>query len=386
VIVVAEPLCRGIEHSPVNAAMLQICRLAFPQQHIRFCADAQHLQEVNKLIDEQSRRLIEWSPVLVPPRHAEFGRRFPAELRVLRTVLNGMSHADSHLLLLSAVESTIYSVKLLHALRLSKVPVQAVLHGYLAEIAGWRSRNPLVRALDLRSALSFGPDGRLRYVVLEATIAKRVIELLPRLSGNVQWLPHPIPADGGEEPLVPPLPLNVSFLGLATTQKGFDVFVKTAKLVADRCPGRVLFHAIGRAPRGGSTIDVRALDTAPSPQGLSRDEYATGVRRAHYICLPYQGTHYELSASGVLLDAIAWCKPIIGMPSPAVQELFADYPDIGYLCRTPEELVDVVAWLANHFDEQTYRRQTGAMSDVRRSRLPETIALRYRDITNAFIT
>ena len=87
-----------------------------------------------------------------------------------------------------------------------------------------------------------------------------------------------------------------------------------------------------------------------------------------------------------MLDAIAWCKPIIGMPSPAVQELFADYPNIGYLCRSPEELVDIVAWLANHFDEQTYRRQMEAMAEVRRSRAPQTIAGRYREITDAFVS
>jgi glycosyltransferase involved in cell wall biosynthesis len=383
-IVLIEPLCWGIEHTPVNAAILEICQSAFPDQPIRFCAERQHLREVQKFVGDEIREATEWLEIDVPSRHAHFRERFPVEFRLMRTHFHAAQATGGYALLLSAVESTVFALRTLYALSGPRIPVQAVLHGYLNEITGWRSRNPFIRAFDLRSALCLGVHRHLKYLVLESSIARRLLEILPRLDGYVDWVPHPIPREGRADSDVPALPVNVSFLGLASREKGFDAFVNAAEQVIKRCPGQIRFHAIGRKARNEADRESPALSTRPRAEGLSRSEYVDALRSTHYVCLPYQGRHYELAASGVLLDAIAWCKPIVSMPSPVIDELFALHPGIGYLCKTAAEMAEVLSQLAAHFDERTYRAQVQVMSDVRESRLPRSVAKHYRQITEAF--
>lgn len=386
-IFIIEPACRGLEHSPVNSAMVQVCRLAFPEQRIRFHAEKTHLAAVQNLLPSRTRDGVEWVGINVPPRYAGFGRRIFTELLLLRHVLAQARLNRGHVLLLSSLASTIVGVKLVHMLSRNKVHVQAILHGNLSEVAAWRSRNPLVRAFDLRSALSFGADRRLRYIVLEAGIAQQLAQILPRVQSAVDWISHPIPPqEGAEAPDLPSLPLNVSFLGLASPLKGFDIFVETAQRVLRRCPGQVRFHAIGRLPPNTPPREFSALTTAPHRDVLPRELYIEAIKATHYVCLPFQGAHYELSASGTLLDAIAWRKPIIALPSSAAREIFADSPDIGHLCSTPNELVEVITDLARNFTQETYRRSVTAVSDLRRRRMAEALAPHYQALTRNFLS
>jgi hypothetical protein len=381
-IVVLEPLTIGIQHAPVNAGMIEIARHAFPDTRIAFYAERAHLAEVKTLIEPALGRDIEWQPIQIPDRDTGFSRRFTIELRLLRQLMALAQRGNGHLLLLSGLESSLYAAKLVQAMQSHPVPVQALLHGYLNRIIGWRSRNPLARALDLRSALCRCGGGALQYVVLEEGIARKLHELLPDIDGTVQWLSHPVPPGEGETASATlALPIRIGFLGLSTVQKGFDVFLAAAQASAQARCQRVEFHAIGRLAPETPTDGFSALKSVPQAQGLSRRGYVDAVRRMHYVCLPYQAAYYELSASGVLLDAIAWGKPIIALPSPTVRSLFAAHPGIGYLCANADEMLALIERLGRQCDMEAYRRQVKAMHALRREREPRFLSVRYREIT-----
>ena len=101
----------------------------------------------------------------------------------------------------------------------------------------------------------------------------------------------------------------------------------------------------------------------------------------HYVCLPYRGSHYELSASGVLLDALAQLKPIIALPSPVVREMFLRQPSAGYLCETHEQMVDAALRIATTMDAHEYQARVSAVRRLRDERSPESVARRYIDVT-----
>ncbi len=62
----------------------------------------------------------------------------------------------------------------------------------------------------------------------------------------------------------------------------------------------------------------------------------------HFIVLPHEAGPYTLTASGVLLDAIAWGKPVICRKIPIFESMFKKHGDIGYLFSDDEELKGVV--------------------------------------------
>ena len=381
VISVLEPLSSGIQHVPFNAAMLEVVLLSYPDATVRFYAEPQHVHEVRSVLGKSADR-IHWNPIDIPPRDAEFTRRFLFEYRVIRAIARDSSFDRDYLLVLTAIESTILAAKFLHK-RGIPLRIQAVLHGYLNGIAGWRSRNPLRRMTDLRAALTRWGNEGLQYLVLEEPIRDYALELLPALSPHLEFVNHPFPSEQASAASQPPMqyPLRIGFLGLATAQKGFDQFVDLAQAVKRVFGDRVEFHAFGRAMSDARDIRFDCLTTAPAAVGLSRNDYLRGVQSLHYVCLPYRGSHYELSASGVLLDALAQLKPMIALPSPVVREMFLRQPSAGYLCETHEQMVDAALRIATTMDAHEYQARVSAVRRLRDERSPESVARRYIDVT-----
>src|SRR5207244_2672405 len=119
--------------------------------------------------------------------------------------------------------------------------------------------------------------------------------------------------------------------------KGFRQFLEIASALSRKMPGLAEFHAIGWGDESWGPSELGSLATVPSRGRLSRSEYVRQVEKLHFICLPYKGTHYELSPSAVLLDAIAWEKPVIASRIPIMEDLFSRFGNIGCLCTDNRE-------------------------------------------------
>lgn len=382
-----DTVCTGLQHAPFNASMLEIVALALPETPITFFAQDGHIDEVRRMLGHETRTRVRWVPVTIPAETAGFSRRLVNELRLLRTLgrVSG-SGGGTLVLILTALESTIAAIKVLHSFDVHFPPVQAVLHGYLNRIVGWRSRNPWIRATSLRSIMSLWTDSKLRYVVLEEPIRRQLLLLLPGLKGQVDWISHPFPpAETHGSPETPGSPVRIGFLGLATREKGFDVFLRLAEQVKKIHGDRVEFHALGRMPSGTAIPRSDYLTTLPTTVSLPRDDYVRSVRSLHYVCLPYQGGYYELSPSGVLLDAVAFLKPIVALPSPVLRALFAREPQIGFLCESPEELTQLVSRLPEMMDRDRYQSFVEALRALREKRSPARLAPVYRLLAGALM-
>jgi glycosyltransferase involved in cell wall biosynthesis len=387
VIVVYEPLCERSEHVPVNAGMIELARRAFPSEEIAVLAEAGHLEELRRSVDPETADRLRLRAIGVPPRRARTLRRMPREIAIASEALGMAGGPPRFALALSATASTILAARLARRLRRSRTPLQLVLHGYANEASGWRSRNPFVRATDLRALLRTRPRSPIQYVVLEDSIRIRLGQLIPEAAADVVAVPHPFPSTEvyeGPQPPKPP-PLRIGFLGLATASKGFHVFLSIARTLRRRFGAGVEFHALGSLPVEGVDEDLDALSWRPGRDPLPRGEYLDRLRALHYVCLPYQGRHYELSASGVLADAIANLKPVIALPTPTVVALFEDQP-IGHLCREPADVERTIARLATSFDAEAFARHQAGMARVRERRQLGALTDAYRATTERMLS
>ena len=100
----------------------------------------------------------------------------------------------------------------------------------------------------------------------------------------------------------------------------------------------------------------------------------------HYVVLPYEMSYYALSASGVLLDALRWRKPVIAFRTPAVSELAARFGDIGHICDDEEAMTGTVRALLGRFDPARYEAQRRNLDAAYRSRLPQAVAGEYAQV------
>jgi glycosyltransferase involved in cell wall biosynthesis len=260
--------------------------------------------------------------------------------------------------------------------------VQIVCHGGLATLKGWRTRNPFVRMVDWRSALTVANDSRIQFIVLEEPIRRTLVALFPALAKYLAVLDHPVPlvAPSGPEIELRP-PFRFGFLGLASDAKGFPAFLEMAAVLRKRFSDRVEFHAIATLPPNSVAQSMEALTVKAGTSKSSRADFVRGIGQVHYVCLPYQAGHYELSPSGVLLDAIAFGKPVLSTEIPLVKDLFERFGDIGFLCTDTRSFCETITKIANNPDEAHYRAQVRALRAVRESRTSAALVPTYQDIT-----
>jgi hypothetical protein len=391
VILFVELSARHNYHAPFNANFLQTICLAFPEQAVECWADETHL--------------IHLRDILAPPLNLSFHslrlsghrpekyelvsfRRLWHHGVALWSLVRKSSREPLLLVVSSGSAAAILAAAIVRLLFWRRrFLIQLPLHGQLNMIKGWRSRNPLYRAMDLKSALSVWHGPRFRYLVFEEHIKGELERLLPNVTGYVDVLPHPINAGEGADagPATAQHPVRLALLGVATRSKGFGTFLGLAEVMKREIPGRVEFDAIGHVHREFGTVDLSRLEEEVGTEDLPRDVFIERLRRAHFVCLWFQtGGYYDLSASGTLLDAITWRKPIIASKHPLIDRLFADFGDIGYECASEAEVLETIRGLAQHFDPLRYQEQVHTMANLRDSRKPEAGAKQYRLLLRRF--
>ncbi|MDQ7837660.1 MAG: glycosyltransferase [Thermodesulfobacteriota bacterium] len=386
-IIVCEPVCYGHEHVPFNAALLETICSAYPHERVAFYGEESHLQQVRVQIGQSLSASIFWTPIVLPPRHAEFFSRLGRDFKLVAHLINATDRNNGGLLVFTCVTpSTIFVLNFLLKFVYRQAKVQAVLHGILGSLTGWRSRNPFIRFTDLRSALSLGSCDRIQYIILEESIKRKLLCVISFLQGSVAVLEHPIaPNERFENSIALMPPIKFGFLGASTEAKGFDRYLKVASEIKSRFPGRAEFHAYGSISDGLSKLQMSVLDVQPQQTKLGRNQYVCGLKNLHFVCFPYKKGHYELSPSGALLDAVAFGKPIVASRLPIFEALFDRYGDIGYLFDTEGEFCQIIQQIAQEADDRRYANQVINIKRLRDDRSSRFLAIKYRNITSGLI-
>jgi hypothetical protein len=368
-------------HVPFNAGLLATIQAAFPKEVLSFYGAAAHIEELKKQVGQPLVESILWKEILPVSSGRRYVERFFRELSLVRRLLRVMPHGlTSRLVLTSAYPSAVLALKVARWIEFKHLPVQIVLHG-LSGVIGKRYRHPIRRFQDMKTALTLLGNNNIQYIVLEQSICDVLAKSLPRLSSRIEALDHPIPPNEGTFQTAELFePILFGFLGLADRTRGFPVFVNLSNEVSAKYGGRAEFHAIGYCSKHGSVEGIDALATKPTDIPVPRNDFRLKVSALHFVVLPHEAGPYTLTASGVLLDAIAWEKPVIARKIPIFQTMFERHGDIGYLFSDDADLRRIVEQIVIAPDETRYHRQVLNIRSARKSRAPETLAAAYREI------
>lgn len=80
---------------------------------------------------------------------------------------------------------------------------------------------------------------------------------------------------------------------------------------------------------------------------MPRPLFVERARRLTYGAFFFDGEHYSLTASGVLLDCIALGIPLLGCRHPLFTALEEEVGEIGHFCQPGEETA-MVEQVINH--------------------------------------
>jgi hypothetical protein len=226
-----------------------------------------------------------------------------------------------------------------------------------------------VRKLDMIAMLSRRHTSPFRFLVFENSIKREFGKLIPQALEFTDVLPHPTyPTEGNKLELS--YPVRVGLIGQATEAKGITPFLYTAKQLKKLHGNRVEFHLIGRVFPGTDLSRFSHLDGTVSYNDLPRNEFHRQLSRMHYVFLPLQPEYYQKAASGAILDAVSWEKPIISTSLPIVADIFKEHGDIGYLCSDATEMSQVLGRILSTMENDRYKRQVISIARAHESRLP----------------
>jgi hypothetical protein len=383
-IAVCELYHREGAHVPFNAGMIEVIRLAFPDEKVVFFGDASHVQQLQEQVGPLTSSSVSWKALVLPRRDLNYFSRLLSEFKIINQVIRSLNQRlNSRLVFTSVSSSMLVALKLLLRLKPLNIPVQVISHGEIKSgVLGKRHRHPLRRFQEMKTALTLFGTSSIQYLLLEQGIRERILPSLPSLAGKIEVLEHPLPPN--ETTICMKRmssPVHFGFLGLANEMKGFSTFLHLAAEISREHPGKAEFHAIGRLePGADSRREMEFLATKPGLERLSRHEYIERVKRLHFIIMPYRLDYYELSPSGTLLDAIAWEIPIIANRLPIFERTFRTYGDVGSLFSNEKELHAIVKDLVAGMDESGYAHQVSNLGEARLSRTPEKLAAVYREI------
>jgi hypothetical protein len=381
-IVLCELSFLGLGHVPFNAGLLATIRAAFPKDELTFFGAAAHIEELKKQLGQPLAASIAWKEVMPAVAGTPYFKRFFHELSVLRRLMRILAQdSSSRLVLTSAYPATVLALKMARCFWLKAFPVQIVLHG-LSGVVGKRYRSPIIRFQDMKTALSLLGNENIQYLVLESSIRDTVMKHFPLLSGRIEALHHPIsPNEGTYEELELTHPIHFGFLGLADEAKGFPTFLSLASCITAKYGSRAEFHAIGSSGKQVSFPNgIEVLSTKPTSMQMTRSDFIARVLPLHFIVLPHDAVSYTLTTSGVVLDAIAWVKPVIARKIPIFEGLFKSHGDIGYLFGDDAELKGIIEQIVKAPDKSRYEGQISNLRSLRKTRSPESLAATYREI------
>ncbi|MCW8085832.1 glycosyltransferase family protein [Sabulicella glaciei] len=392
-IIIVEPSWKGHFHAPGNTSTVKVIARAFPNEEVCFFAEETHLAEVRQDAGLQALPNLRFDTLALPTQH--FGSpgtislsRLRDEFRMIRRALRAAPPGENVLLfLISTTATTPFAAVAASLLRRGRVGLQVGYHGNLIDAVGTRPRNPVLRALDTRAALLTRFPVPTRHLLLEEPVREELLRHFPVLANRLDVLPLPVNEREASEQTPLDLssgPVRVGLLGIGSQAKGGDTFMTLAARLKARWGEAVEFDHIGSKGKGQPEVPEGVLLHPPSSH-LPRSEFTERLRRLHYICLPMRRGYYDLSASGTMIDALTFGKPVLATRIPLTEHFFRAYGDIGELRDTGEELEQALDGILGQRDTARYLAQVENLRQAAQSRrLDKLVPIYHRLALDGF--
>ena len=385
-ILVFETTWDGTMHAPGNSATVQSLARAFPEQQVLMLGSAAHLEQVNRDPEVAALPNLRLAPIGLWPgardhtQHVRASRAWH-EFATFRAGLALVPKGESCLIfLISTTATATFAAAAAAHLSGRRCGVLVGWHGNLSEALSPRSRNPLARAFDIRAGLDHRWRLPVRFLVLEQIIKQTLAGVSIAAAARTDVLPLPILTREAKasSPATLGWPIRFGFVGWGSPAKGFDRFLDAARQVKARWGERAEFVHIGRANKPHDPAANAVLAYPLTDQPLPRDEFARRVDETHFITLPFQRGYYDFAASGGLIDAVTWTRPVVTSDVPLTRQFFDEYGDIGSLCADDSGFATAIEDILTAADPQRYAAQVANLAAARDSRLPVALASRFR--------
>lgn len=186
-----------------------------------------------------------------------------------------------------------------------------------------------------------------KILVLGDSIKRNMVKMFPQIGNNIISINHPYLFPDIEKQDVQKKKVIIGTVGTLPHEKGLDSLLRIGKVFEkDIVDGKLDIRVVGKVAPSVYNMSEYSFIKWGGMDILSHDEFVKGIRELDYILYLYPPDSYKLTASGALLDSIAYIKPVIALENEFFKEVFKECK-IGYLCSSLEKVVDVINVLLN---------------------------------------
>ncbi len=377
-ILVFETECRGPEHESFNLAFIESLLLAKPGSTIQLYTRPSHWEHLAPRLAQRALQVVA-APMDLgdDTKHVRLAvllRTILARLLRLRLRLNKKRQLDA-VVFLSCNMRSFLVIKFI-ALLMPRIPMLVVFHGVLDKLASsdqrWWSSDQLFQKL-FRGRWS----QNLSYVLLGASVARHVYATGLAPDGTCVILDHPTIFRHYSRPLEIQTPVVFGHAGYAHADKGFLTFLSLAEAFHfdDSLHGTAEFVVVGGTDHQDKRVNAsQRVRYATKGWPAPRHQYEAMFDSLTYSVFTYPSDAYRFRASGAVFDAMAFLTPIIALRNPYFEYIFDLSGDIGYLCDSPQELIERCRLVAIDFPRDTYARQVVNLQRAQQHFGPPVIA------------
>jgi hypothetical protein len=302
------------------------------QNHIKLVSDNLHTEK--KII---------FKSINIPKRGASNARRLIDELKLVSNIFLYTKKVKSDkIIFLSCTEAGIFCIKIL-SIFFNKIEVFIVLHSVIETIDKKEKTQIWEYPFNLHFILSAFKSKNIKFILFNKFSLMRFIKKFPKLSPFFHTIEFPFEFNTKEKKNVTLInnenKIVFASIGDFNKRKNSNLFFDLANQHYN-LNSIYEFWFIGRTEISG--IDLKNVHLVSSDNMLDDINYHHNIEAIDYAIFLFNSDFYRYSVSGTLYDAVLHTKPILAIRTPFFQDFFLRYGNIGYLCDSYDDMLDLI--------------------------------------------
>jgi len=326
-IIVYEPWARDTLHFEFNLSNLKILSKIYSEDEIVYYGDH---QQISLLKEKVKSKNIRYENVEIKDYSKN---KMKIVLNESLNIYKILKKNPKKVFITNCLPHTLFLIKLL---KKTETKVYGFFHG-LEQL--YSRKKGLYKFFPL--SIKFKSNENFKYIVLGDSIKKNLLTLYPKLDKNLYSVDHPYSFDAK---LSKKLEKNRDYIKVGTVGSGLKIkgtqnlFEIAKNFEKD---SNIKFYHIGSLEK---SIEEYGNVIVPSKEGpLPVEEFERYVSELDFILYFYPENSYRLTASGALLDAFKFSKPIIALKNDYFKYVSSKTKGIGYLVESVDEVKELLS-------------------------------------------
>jgi len=192
------------------------------------------------------------------------------------------------------------------------------------------------------------------------SIKNKLFSLYPDYNQkNIIAIDHPYVYNAEKDISVIKRPVVISCIGTGLINKNSHFIYDLAFLCKDEVEaGKIEFHQIGNVNAKVLNYSNDYVKYLQSDGFMSMDVFEKAISESNYFIYFFtENSYYDLCPSGTFFDAIKYQTPIIALHNPFFDYYFEKLGNIGYLCDSLDEMVEIVKNISSLNNKSQFEEQ-----------------------------